>query len=428
MSGNDFSAFVTSLNPPQAQLRSKGYKQLGPEDEYGVTTWQKPDGSIVQLNFHKEPGWALPFKALVSAGVGAGFGALGASALGGTLSGTAGSEALAGAAGTDALGAEGAGALALGSDGIPALVTAPALAGPGLSDAALAALGVGGAGAAIGSELVNMAAPNPNPTNSENPANAESSGGDWLSSLKSAAPSLISAGGNVLGSVLGANANKDAAQTAADANAAAAKAANDAIDKQIAAMRQGLAEGDQYYGQAREQAQPGVDYLRSVIAAPASLTPEQRAEREDLIRRVTNSSQVAGSALRGSGRSFVDAMRAIEGDFTNKALASNKARADSAASQFTSPYFNSFGNQAGAHSSLGTQVGGAIANQGANLGNSLTATGQVNADATAANGSLWGSTIGQVGSEIASQLKNDATKKAAYDPATGNYTPGPGGF
>lgn len=228
----------------------------------------------------------------------------------------------------------------------------------------------------------------------------------WGVVLTSAA---VGAAGIIGGALITSSGNKSAAKTAAQANTAATQTANDAIDKQIAATKEGIAEGDVYYGQTREQAQPGVQYLRNVIAAPTSLTPAQRAEREDLMRRVTNSSQVAGSALRGSGRSFVDAMRAIEGDFTNKALDANRARADSAALQFSTPYFNSLGNQAGAHATLGKDVGAAIAQQGANSGNALTASGQLAANSSAANGSLWGNTIGQLGSEIASQIKNSNT-------------------
>ena len=251
----------------------------------------------------------------------------------------------------------------------------------------------------------------------------------WATIAAIAIPTIASIGGSLITS----NANKSAAKTAASANTEAARLANESIDKQIAAERQGIAEGDVYYGQTQQQAQPGLQYLRNVISTPQSLTPEQIAERQDLIRRVTNSSQVAGSALRGSGRSFVDALRAIEGDFTNKALAINKARADNAAGQFTAPYFNSLGAQAGAHATAGRSVGQDIAQQGANAGNALTSSANAANQASTANGTLWGNTLGQVGSEIASGIKKSNTGTApvttvplpsSYDENIWNQSPG----
>lgn len=236
----------------------------------------------------------------------------------------------------------------------------------------------------------------------------------------------VAAAASIGGALITSKSNKDAAKTASKANKDAADIANEGIDKQIAALKEGIAEGDQYYGQTREAAQPGVQYLRNVIATPGSLTPEQLAEREDLMRRVTNSSQVAGSALRGSGRSFVDAMRAIEGDYTNKALAINKARADSAASQFTQPYFNSLGNQAGAHATLGREVGGAIAGQAENSANALLGGANAKLQASQNNGDLWGNTIGQVGSEIASTLKNQSTPRGQFLGTIGGFDAGGG--
>lgn len=227
--------------------------------------------------------------------------------------------------------------------------------------------------------------------------------------------------------VLTNRANKDAAKTAGAAEVEAARLKNEGIDRGIAAVKEGVAESDQLYGAVREQTQPGVNYVRDIIASPQTLTPAQNAELENLRRSVVDSSQVAGSALRGSGRSFVDAMRNVEGDFRLKALDQNRTRADQAALEFARPNFNAAGNQASAHATMGQQVGGALANQGANLGNAAANSGYNNANATTANAGNWGQAIKDIGSAVGSWQK-DQTRPAKYDTASGDWTPGPGGF
>ena len=171
------------------------------------------------------------------------------------------------------------------------------------------------------------------------------------------------------------------------------------------------------YGGLRETTEPGVQYIRDVIGGSNQLTPEQLAERDELRRRVENSSQVAGSALRGSGRSFVDAMRAVENDYTNKALGQNRDRADRAALSFLTPNFNAAGQQAAAHSTMGTQVGNALAGQGSNLANATTAGAQEQAQAGLANAGLWGSAIGDIASGIQGWQK-DQSRPVKYDAPT----------
>ncbi len=219
----------------------------------------------------------------------------------------------------------------------------------------------------------------------------------------------ITAAASIGGAVISSSANKDAAKTSADASLAGAQMQAAAIDKQIAAIKAGVSEAQGMYAKTQETAQPGISYLRNVIATPASLTPEQESERKRLVDQVTNSSQVAGSALRGSGRSFVDAMRTVEGDFTNQALAQNKARADAAASGFAAPYFNAAGQSAAATASGGTQVGSALANQGGALAKGATDSANTYANSTTANGKLWGSALGTIGAAINTANKTDST-------------------
>lgn len=230
--------------------------------------------------------------------------------------------------------------------------------------------------------------------------------------------------------VYSAKQNKKAAATAAAGQKEAAATANEAIDKQIAAMKQGIAEADTLYGDIRTQTQPGVTHLRDVVAAPVGLTPDQVEARDDLRRRVENSNQVAGSALRGSGRSFVDAMRAVEGSFTNTALKQNRDRQDAAATQLANPNFNAAGNQAGAHATLGQQVGGALASQGANTAGAISDAATTNANAQLANAGLATNAASDIAGAIAAQVKdqNRPGKYATYNPSTQTYTPGPEGF
>lgn len=203
------------------------------------------------------------------------------------------------------------------------------------------------------------------------------------------AAAVVSAGASYLS-------NKSAQSQSNSASKKAAKQQNAAIDKQIDEMKAGVARARTIYTGIENETKPGVDYLRNVISGSAELTPAQKLQLEDLRRNATNSSQVAGSALRGSGRSFVDAMRKIEEGYTVNALDTNQRRADAAATNFSTPYFNSKGSSAAAEASLGTNVGGAIAQQGQNLGNATNARGQTNAEATLANGQLISSTLGDI--------------------------------
>ena len=215
------------------------------------------------------------------------------------------------------------------------------------------------------------------------------------------------AGATLVGTVATNQANKKAAKTANEAEQQAAQVANEEI-------KRGIAEGDVLYGQIREQTQPGVNYVRDIIGAPTSLTPAQRMALDDVRRQVVNNSQVAGSALRGSGRSFVDAMRSVENDFQLKALDQNRQRADQAALEFIRPNFNAAGSQAAAHATQGQQVGN-------NLANATLNSGYNSANATTANAGNWGSALKDIGSAIGASQKEQTrpSKYEEYKPTSG---------
>lgn len=218
-------------------------------------------------------------------------------------------------------------------------------------------------------------------------------------------------------------ANKKAASDVKAGEIESARLANEGIDKQIKATKEGIAEGDVLYGQTRDQTQPGVNYIRDIIGSPTSLTPEQLAAREDVRRFAVNSSQVGGSGLRGSGRSFVDAMRNVENDFNLKALKDNRDRADRAALEFVRPNFNAAGEMASAHATQGRVVGQALANQGSNLADASREGTYAGANANLANANNWGSAIGEIASGIKDWQKNEARPPVYKTPTAPDNDP-----
>jgi len=234
---------------------------------------------------------------------------------------------------------------------------------------------------------------------------------------------VASAAATIGSTVLSNKANKDATQTASNAELEAARIRNEGIDRGIAAVKEGVREADVLYGEVREQTQPGVNYLRNVVAAPQTLTPAQRMALDDVRRQMVNSSQVGGSGLRGSGRSFTDAFRTVENDFQLRALDQNRQRADQAALEFARPNFTAAGNQASQHASMGRDVGDAIANQGANLAGATTNAGYLDANKTTANAGNWVSGLGDITSIIRNETKDEARPPKYPSPSSPDSDP-----
>src|SRR5574341_346388 len=156
--------------------------------------------------------------------------------------------------------------------------------------------------------------------------------------------SIIGAVGTIGGAVIGAQANKKAAKKAAKASAAS-----------TAAYREEAKKARDIYGNIQAETAAGPSYLRRIISGSTSLTPAQLAERDELRRSTLNALSAGG--LRGSGRAVTAAIRNTESDFTNKAVASNQARADTAADRFAAPYFNAAGDAARTHIGEGAFAG-----------------------------------------------------------------------
>lgn len=213
--------------------------------------------------------------------------------------------------------------------------------------------------------------------------------------------------------------NRKTAKEAIAAEQQASATQNESIDRMIDEINAGVSRARDIYSGVQQETAAGPSYFREIFAQPNRLTPAQEQAREDLRRRVTESSQVAGSALRGSGRSFVEAMRAVEGDFTNNALAQNEARRDAAARVFATPYFNSAGSAASAEATRGQQVGQAIADQGVNSANSLRSVADISGSGRAANTGLIIQGLGDITGII-----RDEQKRRQVEPQQTSYQPG----
>ena len=191
----------------------------------------------------------------------------------------------------------------------------------------------------------------------------------------------LEVGGSIVGAKLASDANDKAAEQFAVSQAAAAQAQADAN-----------AQAQTRYDALQAQTAGGVSRLQGVVSNPNTLTPEQRAQLDELRRNSAN--QLATSSLRGSGRAITEAIKRVEADFTTRALGDNARRADTAAGQLANASFNATGRQANLDSSSGFA-----------RGNAVQATGLADAGATVANEQLRGAALGDVTSLIATNAK-----------------------
>lgn len=196
--------------------------------------------------------------------------------------------------------------------------------------------------------------------------------------------------GTIGGAILGAKANEDAAEQAAKAASRSTKA-----------YREDAAKAREIYGGIQGETAAGPSYLRRVITGSTALTPQQRAEREEIQRSTLNA--LSSGGLRGSGRAVTAAIKDTTGDFTNRALATNMARADSAADRFAAPYFNAAGDAARTH------IG-----EGAFAGENIYQAGMDKAGADLATGRLYGSALGDIAGLIAGEVKERSSSYPGY--------------
>jgi hypothetical protein len=181
------------------------------------------------------------------------------------------------------------------------------------------------------------------------------------------APSIIEAGSSIFGAVSSSKANSKAAKKLAEAEQAKV-----ALQKRI-------------YGDLQKQSAPAVSYFRSMIARPEGLTGEQEDARDESRRMALN--DISRTGLWGSGRAVTAALKKVNSDFTNQAIAQNRDDKTRAAGQLSGQYFSAADNLA---------RGGSDA---------ITNAAQAEAGAGLANSGLRGQAIGDIAGLISSEIK-----------------------
>lgn len=222
---------------------------------------------------------------------------------------------------------------------------------------------------------------------------------------------------NLQGAQIASAATLQGAQITADATMAGAKYAGDAtmqaaqiqaaaLVKAEAAIREGAEKSNETLNSVKQDTAGATGYLRGVIADPGTLTPAQQAQLEQNTREFESS--IRGSQFAGSGRTAAALFKKGVSDFSNDALAQNRARADNAAGVLAGQ-----GNQAtmaiaSNESNLGSNIAGIAARTGQVQGDALAKAGAMTGDATANIGKITGGAIADTG-----KLTNDAMKSSA---------------
>lgn len=200
---------------------------------------------------------------------------------------------------------------------------------------------------------------------------------------------------SAVGAGISAYTNKQAANKASDATIQGAQinaqALRDAQVKQEALSREGIASNEAYGKEAvgrfdtiAGESAPAGTYLRNVMGNPGDLTPQQAQALIDLRRASGN--QINTSSIAGSGRTAASLLRRVESDFTNTALAQNRARADDAAGRLY---------DTGSRASFG--AAGTTADIGKTNANVLGHVGDVQASLTAKEGDVMNRGTQQAG-------------------------------
>lgn len=221
-----------------------------------------------------------------------------------------------------------------------------------------------------------------------------------------------------------------------------------ATGQQVTAIDQGNREQVAALNRLRTENQGGMQYLRSVLADPESLTPDQRAQLEDMRRNVGDT--IVASGFGNSGRSAAALFKKTETDFTNDIMARNRAAALSAAglmastdnnaglqaaqaaaergqqmaaiyggaggakanaatnrgSMLASVYGDEASKLAGVSSTTSQRVGSALTGIGKTQADAAVASGNAQAGATTANGKITGQTFGEIGGLVAGAVKD----------------------
>ena len=306
--------------------------------------------------------------------------------------------------------------------------------------------------------------------------------GDLLGSVS--ASDWIKAGTTIGGAVLAANANSNAADTAAAANTQAAQTTSDAATKaaQIIAQsnKDALASYQQFAGEGRDQLnaaktsglaaidQGTQDYANTVNPLLSStpillpqyrgLTAQQQTGEGDMLRNA--SATLAASGLRGAGRAGVGAVLDQDRRYQEDARATNDTdtktemrRAQSVAqnarlglagvqaaaggakantevgvgNQLAASYNNTGTMASNLTSTSGNAAAGAVTSGAAATSNALTNNANTTANAGLADAKTYGSTLGSLGSIIASNLQAGPVGSGSSGSTTGGGSTTPTG-
>jgi hypothetical protein len=258
----------------------------------------------------------------------------------------------------------------------------------------------------------------------------------WFDLAAAVLPTAIQVGSSLYGQKAAADANKDAARTTGEVSGQAAGTLKSGYDQQLSALlgvtpelRQNYA--DRYagtaalyqpYTQAGQQGLAGVQAVAS--RDPGTLSPEQQRAMDDYRRGAA--SRLAASGLRGAGRAGVASVNEGDAKLRASMFDANQRRGDAANSDLLRYGYQGAGQQASALGQLFGSNAVLSATDAQLVGN--TAMDKSKTDAAAqgsagsalvaaqqANGQSWGSTLGSLGSVMASEMKDRNKSRWASD-------------
>lgn len=183
------------------------------------------------------------------------------------------------------------------------------------------------------------------------------SGIDWGDVAKKAIPAAI-------GTYISGNANQKAAQTLADSSNRASQ--------QIVAGNQA---GQARLAEVADRTAPAVQYLRTVMADGANLTPGQN-------QRVMDTRRQTGDMLstKVGGRSATAIASRAAMDMENSIYGANRARADQAAGTMAGQNLSAINAAAGQDINLGSNLARITSGAGQDVANAGLATAKTQAE------------------------------------------------
>lgn len=180
----------------------------------------------------------------------------------------------------------------------------------------------------------------------------------------------------------------------------------------IGAIRAGTADAQRLMGEVEAYGAPGANELRrQVTQSPYDFTPMQRIKLDDTGRQIRT--RLAGSGLRGAGRAGVavynDGMQRAEAGM----IESNLSRRDSAARTLGSNFTAGKTSQANLSADEGRQIANTEIGVGSQQAGRVAEAGNISGQEAVAQGRLVGGTIGEIGSIIADDEKQQRLRDAA---------------